>query len=75
MIECVEDHENIIANEALDQQFGPLGAEPVDDVLEKNEHVHVTRGLDRKKKASISFLERHHQVSRHCDVWPVVGTT
>ena len=27
--------------EALDQQFGPLGAEPVDDVQEKSEREHV----------------------------------
>ena len=41
MIEWVGDQDNVITNEALDQQFGPLGVEPVDDVLEKNEQVHV----------------------------------
>ena len=41
MIEWVEDQDNIITNEALDQQFGPLGAEPVDNVHEKSEQVHV----------------------------------
>ena len=41
MIEWLEDQDNIITNEALDQQFGPLGAETVDDVLEKSEQVHV----------------------------------
>ena len=38
MIERVEDQDNVITNEALDQQFGPLGAEPVDDESDK---VHV----------------------------------
>ena len=32
---------NMITNEELDQQFGPLGVEPVDDILEKSEHVYV----------------------------------
>ena len=41
VIEWVEDQDNVITNEALDQQFGPLGAEPVDDVLEKSLKVHV----------------------------------
>ena len=41
MIEWVEDQDNIITNEALDQQIGPIGAEPVDDVQEKSEQVHV----------------------------------
>ena len=37
VVEWVEDQDNIITNEeALDQQFGPLGAEPVDDVQEKS---------------------------------------
>ena len=35
VIEWVEDQDNIFTNEALDQQFGPLGAETVDDVLER----------------------------------------
>ena len=35
VIEWVEDQDNVITNEALDGQFGPLGAEPVDDVLKK----------------------------------------
>ena len=39
VIEWVEDQDNIITNEAFDQQFRPLGAEPVDDVLEKSEQV------------------------------------
>ena len=41
MIEWVEDQDNVITNNALEQQFGPLGEEPVDDVLEKIEQVHV----------------------------------
>ena len=41
MIEWVEDQDNAITNEALEQQFGPLGTEPVDDVLERSEQVHV----------------------------------
>ena len=40
-IEWVEYQDNIVTNEVLDQQFGPLGPEPVDDVLEKSEQVHV----------------------------------
>ena len=41
MIEWVEEQDNAITNEALEQQFGPLGAQPVDDVLEKSERIHV----------------------------------
>ena len=41
MIEWVEDQDNVITNNALEQQFGPLGEEPADDVLEKSEQVHV----------------------------------
>ena len=37
VIEWVKDQDNVITNEALDRQFGPVGAEPVDDVLEKSE--------------------------------------
>ena len=37
VIEWVEDQDNVITNEALDQPFGPQGAKPVDDVLEKSE--------------------------------------
>ena len=35
VIEWVEDQNNVSMNEALDQHFGPLGAEPFDDVLER----------------------------------------
>ena len=41
VIEWVEDQENVITNEALDVQFGPTGAEPVEDVQEKSEQVHA----------------------------------
>ena len=41
VIEWVEEQDNAITNEALEQQFGPLGAQPVDDVLEKGERIHV----------------------------------
>ena len=41
MTEWVEDQDNVITNEALEQQSGPLGATPVDDVLERSEQVHV----------------------------------
>ena len=34
VIEWVEDPDIIVTNEALDPQLGPLGAEPVDDVLD-----------------------------------------
>ena len=39
--EWVEDQDNVITNEALDRQFGPKGAEPLEDVQEKSEQVHV----------------------------------
>ena len=35
VIEWVENQDNVVTNEALEQQSGPLGAEPVDDVLQK----------------------------------------
>ena len=41
VIECVEDQDNVITNQAFDGQFGPMGAEPVEDVQEKSEQVHV----------------------------------
>ena len=31
VIEWVEDRDSFITNEALDRQFGPIGAEPVED--------------------------------------------
>ena len=37
----MEDQDTDITNEALDRQFGLAGAEPVDDVQEKSEQVHV----------------------------------
>ena len=37
VIEWVGDQDSAITNNALEQQFGPLGEEPVDDVLEKSE--------------------------------------
>ena len=39
--EWVEYHDNVITNEALDRQCGPMGAEAVEDVQEKSEQVHV----------------------------------
>ena len=41
VIEWVEDPDNLITNDALEQRFGPLSEEPVDDVPEKSEQVHV----------------------------------
>ena len=41
VIEWAEDQDIVITTNALEQQFGPLGEEPVDDVLENSEHVHV----------------------------------
>ena len=41
MIEWVEDQDNVITNESLDRQFGPRGAESVEDVQEESEQVHV----------------------------------
>ena len=60
-IEWVEDQDNIITNEALDQQFGPLGTEPADDVLEKSGQVHVAL---LALTESESFDIKHHQVLR-----------
>ena len=40
VIEWVEDQDNIITNEAIDQQFGPASAEPVGDV-QQSVQVHV----------------------------------
>ena len=39
--EWVEDQDNVITNEALDRQFPLIGAEPVANVQEKSEQVHV----------------------------------
>ena len=41
VIERVEDQDNVITNEALDRQFGPIDAEPVEDVQEESEQAHV----------------------------------
>ena len=41
VIEWVEDQDNVITIEALDRQFGPIGAEPIEDVQEKSEQGHV----------------------------------
>ena len=41
VIEWVEDQDDIVTNDALEQQFGSLSYEPVDGVLDKNEQVHV----------------------------------
>ena len=41
MIEWVEDQDSVITNEAHDRQFGPVGAEPLEDIQERSEQVHV----------------------------------
>ena len=41
VIEWVEDQDNVITNETLHRQFGPTGAEPVEDLQEKSEEVRV----------------------------------
>ena len=41
VIEWVEDQDWIIANEVLDGHFLLVGAEPVEDLQEKSEQVHV----------------------------------
>ena len=41
VIDWVEDQDNVITIEPLDRLFGPTGAEPVEDVQEKSEQVHV----------------------------------
>ena len=55
VIEWVEYQDNIITNEALDQQSGPLVPEPVDDVQEKSERVHVAL-LALQKSESFDFV-------------------
>ena len=40
VMNCVKDQDNVVTNKALDRQFGPIGAEPVEDVQEKSEQVH-----------------------------------
>ena len=44
VIEWAEDQDNVITNEALDRQLGPISAEPVEEVQEKS----YTSGIDRK---------------------------
>ena len=62
MIEWVEDQDNVIRNEALDGQFGPMGAEPVEDVQEMSEQVRVALQALTESESFDVFLERHHQV-------------
>ena len=61
VIEWVEDQDNVITNEALDRLFGPIGAEPIENVQEMSEQVHIAL-LALKVQASILFLDRHQQV-------------
>ena len=51
-IEWVDDQDNVITNNALDQQFGPLGEKPVCDALEKCEQVHVSLVALTEKESS-----------------------
>ena len=39
--QCLSGWNNVITNDALEQQFGPLSEEPVDDIMDKSEHVHA----------------------------------
>ena len=71
--EMMEDRDNVITNEALDRQFVPAGAEPVEDVQEKNEQVHVALLALTESENFVVVLERHSQVRKQCDGWSVVG--
>ena len=49
VIEWVEDQDNVITHEALDRQFGSIGAEPIEDVQEKERiGSRCTSGVDRQ---------------------------
>ena len=68
VIDWVENQDNVITNEALDRQFGPIGAEPVEDIQEKSEQFHVALlvhvallALTESESFDI-FLDGHHQV-------------
>ena len=41
VIDWVEDPDYVITNAAFERQFGPIGAEPGEDVQEQSEQVHV----------------------------------
>ena len=41
MLDWIEDQNNVISNDALEQRFGVLSDEFVEDLLEKSEQVHV----------------------------------
>ena len=59
LIGWVEDQDNVITNNALEPQFGPLSEELVGDVLELSEQFHVAlSAFDRKRKL------RHRSWSR-----------
>ena len=58
----VEDQDNVITNGVVDRQFGPVGAEPVQDVQEKSEHVHVALLALTESESFDIVLERRHQV-------------
>ena len=75
VVEWVEGQGNIITNEALDKQFGPLGAEPVGDVQEKSEQVHVallalreSESFDIVLGAAPSGLEALRRLVRRLDL-------
>ena len=74
VIEWLEDQDNVITNDALEQQFGLLSGETVDDVLEKSEQVHValsaltaSESIDVVLGAAPSFLEEQRRLVRRWD--------
>ena len=80
MIEWMEDQDNVIRNEALDGQFSPMGAEPVEDVQEMSEQVHValqalteSESFDVVLGAAPSGLEALRRLVRRWD--PLSGGT
>ena len=73
-----KDQDNVITNEAFDQQCVPLRAEPVDDVQEKCEQVHVallalteSESFDVVLGAAPSGLEPSRLLVRRWD--PLIG--
>ena len=71
MIEWVADQDSVIMNDAFDRQFGPIGEEPVEDIQEKSEQVHVallvltgSESFDKVLGAAPSGLEAPRRLVR-----------
>ena len=55
LLDWVEDQNDVISNDALEQQFGALSDEFVEDLLEQSEQVHVAH------KASMEGQKLRHR--------------